>query len=98
MPIKDNKKTNRIYPVELKKEAVEMLQDGHSASSIVDRLGLSRTSLVYKWRDQLRGPATPETASTPAELKIRSLEAELLRVQRERDILKKALAILGRHE
>jgi transposase len=31
------------------------------------------------------------------EERVRQLEAELLRVERERDILKKALAIFGRH-
>jgi transposase len=30
--------------------------------------------------------------------RVRELEAELLRVERERDILKKALAIFGRNE
>lgn len=32
------------------------------------------------------------------EVRVRELETELRRVERERDVLKKALAILGRHE
>lgn len=98
MPSKDARRTNRIYPIELKQEAVQMLLDGHSATSIADRLGLSRTNLIYKWRDQLNVQGSSVSTASASELKIRSLEAELLRVQRERDILKKALAILGRNE
>lgn len=71
-----------------------MLLDGHSAKSVVDRLGLSGTNLLYRWKsDQLKksGPV----AST-LESRVRELEIELRRVERERDILKKALAIFGR--
>lgn len=98
MPSKDGRKSSRIYPVELKQEAVQMLDDGHSATEIARRLGLPRTNLIYKWRDQVSVQDVPKTTANAAERKIRELEAELLRVQRERDILKKALAILGRHE
>jgi transposase len=98
MPSKDARRTSRIYPIELKQEAVQMLLDGHSATSIADRLGLSRTNLIYKWRDQISAQGSSVSTASAAELKIRSLEAELIRVQRERDILKKALAILGRSE
>ena len=33
----------RVYPPELKKEAVQMLLDGHSAPSVAQSLGLSHT-------------------------------------------------------
>jgi transposase len=51
---------------------------------------------LYRWkRDQLErtGPI-----ATSLEARVRELEIELQRVQRERDILKKALAIFGRNE
>lgn len=98
MPSKDGRKASRIYPVELKQEAVQMLDDGHSATEIARRLGLPRANLIYKWRDQVSVQDVPKATPNAAERKIRELEAELQRVQRERDILKKALAILGRHE
>lgn len=98
MPSKDGRKTNRIYPVELKQEAVQMLNDGHSATEIARRLGLPRTNLIYKWKDQVSVQGEAKATPNASDLKIRELEAELLRVQRERDILKKALAILGHHE
>jgi transposase len=73
-----------------------MLLDGHTAASVVERLGLSSATLLYRWKqDQL---ATAGPAATSLEARVRELELELHRVERERDILKKALAIFGRHE
>ena len=95
MPAKGGKKPNRVYPLELKREAVQMLEDGHSATSIASRLGLPRTNLTYKWRDRFR---TQESSSEADVQDVEELQAELSRVRRERDILKKALSILGRSE
>ena len=95
MPQDKSRKPPRIYPLELKREAVQMHQDGHSAKAIADRLGLPRTNLIYKWRDQLKAQA--DSVSEPA-ADVAELQAELSRVRRERDILKKALSILGRNE
>lgn len=84
----------RRFTAEFKAEAVQMLLDGHSAGSISARLGLSSPNVLYRWkRDAIRqgGPA-----ATGLEGRVRELEAELKRVERERDILKKALSIFGR--
>mgnify|MGYP000072155286 CR=1 FL=1 len=73
-----------------------MILDGHSAASVAERLGLAGTNLLYRWkREELErtGPV-----ATSLEGRIRELEIELHRVERERDILKKALAIFGRNE
>jgi transposase len=86
----------REYPEELKAEAVQMYDDGHSARSIMDRLGLSSSSLVYRWREQRLKRTSPATSALEA--RVRELEQELHQVERERDILKKALAIFGRPE
>jgi transposase len=88
--------SRREFSEEFKREAVQMLLDGHSASSVCERLGLSGSNLLYRWkREQLErtGPV-----ATSLEARVRELESELQRVQRERDILKKALAIFGRHD
>lgn len=90
------KVSRREYADEFKQEAVQMLLDGHTASSVAQRLGLSGTNLLYRWkREQLErnGPV-----ATSLEARVRELESELHRVEREREILKKALAIFGRHE
>jgi transposase len=88
--------SRRIFTQEFKQEAVQMLLDGHTASSIVERLGISGTNVLYRWkREQLKcsGPIASAMDS-----KVRELENELRRVERERDILKKALSIVGRIE
>jgi transposase len=86
----------RRYTQEFKEEAVRMVLDGHSVSSVCERLGLSTPNLLYNWRRKLveRGGA----AAVSLESRVRELEAELRRVERERDILKKALSIFGRDE
>ena len=84
----------RTFSQEFKQEAVQMLLDGHSAVSVAERLGLPGPSLLYRWkRDALRhaGPAARTLGD-----RVSQLEEELRRVERERDILKKALAILSR--
>ena len=86
----------REFTDEFRREAVQMMLDGHTATSVAGRLGLSGTNLLYRWkRDQLErtGPV-----ATSLEARVRELEIELHRAERERDILKKALASFGRHE
>jgi len=86
--------SRRRYTEELKAEAVQMLLDGHSAVSVCERLGLSGVNLLYLWKRKLVHQGGP--AAVGLEARVRQLEAELRRVERERDILKKALSIFGR--
>ena len=84
----------RQFTAEFKADAVQMLFDGHTATSICERLGLSSPNLLYRWKQELvhKGGST----AVGLEARVRELEAELRRVERERDILKKALSIFGR--
>jgi transposase len=91
-----SKPVRRRFTDEFKEEAVQMLLDGHSASSVAARLGLEGTNSLYRWKRQFVRESGP--AASSLESRVRELEAELRRVERERDILKKALAIFGRHE
>lgn len=84
----------RRFTEEFKAEAVQMLLDGHTASSVCERLGLSGVNLLYAWKRRLLRQGGP--AAVGLEARVRELEAELRRVERERDILKKALSIFGR--
>jgi transposase len=88
--------SRRRFTDEFRRDAVQMLLDGHSAASIVERLGLSCPSILYRWKAQQLQHSGPIASSL--EGRVRELESELLRVTRERDILKKALAIFGRNE
>lgn len=86
-PLKDTSQSRRQYTDPFKRDAVQMLLDGHTATSVVDRLGLSGTNLLYRWkREQLRqsGPV-----ASSLDNRVKELEVELRRVERERDILKK---------
>ncbi len=93
---KTAKRTRRSFTDEFKREAVALLLDGHSASSVADRLGLANTNLLYRWKQAQLDESGPIASSLEA--RVHELEVELQRVMRERDILKKALAIFGRNE
>ncbi len=45
--------TSRQFDDEFKRDAVQMLLDGHPAASVVERLGLSGTNLLYRWKHEL---------------------------------------------
>jgi len=83
----------RVYSDELKAEAVQMPLDGHGAESAASNLGLSGAGLLYRWKAKLLEQSGPAAATL--ENRVRQLENELRRVERERDILKKALAIFS---
>ncbi|MFH1264583.1 MAG: transposase [Planctomycetota bacterium] len=83
----------RVYSDELKAEAVQMLLDGHNAESVASNLGLSGVSLLYRWKAKLLQQSGPAAASL--ENRVRQLKDNLRRVERERDILRKALAIFS---
>ena len=88
-----HKRPRRIYSDELKKEAVQMLLDGHAAPSVAENLGLPHASLLYRWKAQFLDQEG--AAASALELRVRQLEEQLRRTERERDILKKALAIFS---
>ena len=93
---KTAKRTRRSFTDEFKREAVALLLDGHSASSVADRLGLANSNLLYRWKQAQLDASGPIASSLEA--RVHELEVELQRVMWERDILKKALAIFGRNE
>ncbi len=90
------KPSRRQYTDEFKEEAVQLLLDGYTAPQVVDRLGISNVNVLYRWKQEQLEKSGPVASSLEA--KIKDLEAGLRRVERERDILKKALAIFGRNE
>ena len=93
----------RNYTKEFKLEAVRMLNEGRSAISIGESLGVSSTSL-YRWRKELEesgdiaAPGRVQEASTDPEKEIQRLRKELEQVKQDRDILKKAAAYFAKHQ
>ena len=92
---KPKTRRRRIYSEEFRQEAVQLLLDGHSATSVASRLGLSGANLLYRWKKESVGRAG-KVGRTLGD-RVSELQDELRRVERERDILKKALAILSRN-
>ena len=92
-PIRRKRGARRSYDEDLKAEAVQMLLDGHSAASVAKNLGLSGANLLYRWKSKILKESGP--AATALDSRVQQLEEELHRVERERDILKKALAIFS---
>jgi len=90
------KKARRTFTKEFKQEAVQMLLDGHTTSSVSKNLGIDNTNLLYRWKAELVTEGGPVAETLDAE--VRELREELQRTKRERDILKKALAIFSQQE
>ena len=93
-------KNGRRFDEEFKRDAVAMVKSGErSAQQLSQELGVSVWSL-QRWNKEfsIGGPTGPGTlgSSEPASvLEIARLRRELEFVTRQRDILKKALGILG---
>ena len=93
---KSSKRSRRTFTKEFKQEAVQMILDGHSASSVSKNLGIGNTNLIYRWKAELIDASGPVAEALDDE--VRQLREELQRTRRERDILKKALAIFSQQE
>ncbi len=52
---KRRSQVRRVYTDEFRQEAVQMLLDGHAAGSVCERLGLSGTNLLYRWKKKILG-------------------------------------------
>ncbi len=78
------RRTRRVYDEQFKSEAVQMLIDGHSAQSIVERLGISGTNLLYRWKNQQLENAGP--VGEVLDSRVQELETQLRRTERERDV------------
>lgn len=86
----------RKFTAEFKKEAVQMMLDGHSAASIARNLGMKNPNVLYRWKAEALSRSGP--AAQVLDSQVSELRDELVRTRRERDILKKALAIFSQQE
>ena len=93
---KSRKQSRRTFSKEFKREAVQMVLDGYSPSSVSKNLGLGNTNLIYRWKAELIDESGPVAEAFDDE--VRQLREELQRTRRERDILKKALTIFSQQE
>jgi transposase len=99
---KNTKKTRRKYDAAFKDEVLKMVTSGRPVPEIAQALGVG-DNLIYRWKNAAKsekGKGNNRTNGSEqlpdAFLEIERLKAELRRTEQERDILKKALGILGR--
>jgi hypothetical protein len=62
-------KARRVYDEDFKREAVQMLQDGYSATSVAERLGISCPSTIRRWKSQQLADAGPMASAMDSRLK-----------------------------
>ena len=89
-----NQKPRRQYDAEFKKNALQLISDGRSVSSVAQSLGVSE-GLFYNWKSKAKKAALTKPQSE-ANAEIARLKKQLAEVEMERDILKKALGIFSR--
>lgn len=95
------KKTRERYTKQFKLDVIQQSYQRENISKLARELGL-RPALIYKWRaaygagssDSFPGKGVEKL--TPAQQKVRELEAQLAETRMERDILKKAIGIFGK--
>jgi transposase len=98
---KKTKQTRRKYDATFKEEVLKMVASGRPVSEVAQALGVGE-NLIYRWKkgaqNATKGDAGPKATNNlpEATAEIERLKAELRRTEQERDILKKALGILGR--
>ncbi|SEL82476.1 transposase [Atopomonas hussainii] len=89
----------RAFSTDFKLEAASLVLDqGYSITDACKSVGVGPTAM-RRWVDQLRderGGVTPQRskAMTPEQQRIQELESQVRRLEREKEILKKATALL----
>lgn len=89
----------RKYDESFKAEVLEMVAHGQAASQVAQNLGISE-SLIYKWKNKTDRAkqitkGRNETALGDVVAENVQLKSQLRRTEMERDILKKAMAIVS---
>jgi transposase len=87
------KKRHRKYDSDFKAEALRQVSNGRSIPEVAQSLGIAE-NLLYNWRAQQKSQMSTTDLNTTSELE--QLRKQLKAVETERDILKKALHIVGR--
>ena len=91
-------KKRKTFSPEFRLEAAGLVVDqGYTVKAACDAMGVSKTSMenwVRQLRQERRGQTTMATAMTSDQRRIQELEKQLRRVEMEKEILKKATALL----
>ena len=82
------KRQYRKYDTEFKKSAISQIESGRSVQDVSIGLGVS-TGLLYKWKEQFG----TDKGSAESSEDTRHLEKRIKELEKDNEILKKALAI-----
>jgi transposase len=88
----------REYTTEFKELAVKRVKDGQTAGAVAKDLGLIEQTLRnwVKAADSGKFAKAGGKAITPEQMELSRLQAEVVRLKRENEILKKATAYFAR--
>ena len=101
VPFMEQGKKQRKYDPEFKQEVLRLVAEGGSISQVAQDLGIT-VDLIYAWRKREKRQigavafAASGGKTLTREEEIKALREELATTKRERDILKKALAIFSK--
>ena len=88
----------RTFTPEFKLEAAQLVvQQNYSVREAANAMNVGKSSMdkwVRQLRNELNGTATHPTALTPDQQRIKELERRIRRIELEKEILKKATALL----
>ena len=88
----------RTFTPEFKLEAAQLVvQQNYSIREAANAMNVGKSTMdkwVRQLRNELNGTATHPTALTPDQQRIKELEKRIRRIELEKEILKKATALL----
>jgi transposase len=91
-------KKRKTFSPEFRLEAAALVVDqGYTVKAACDAMGVSKSTMenwVRQLRQERRGQTPKASAMTPDQRRIQELEKQLRRVETEKEILKKATALL----
>ena len=92
------KKRRPNFTPEFRLECAQLVVDqGYSVKDAADAMGVAKSSMdnwVRQLKKERNGVAPKGTPMTPEQLKIRELEKKIRLIEEEKEILKKATALL----
>ena len=90
-------KSRPPYPVEFRREAVQMVRSGRKVSDVATSLGVTEQSLrAWVKRDQLERRERDDGLTLVERDELRELRRKVKRLEQERDLLKRAAAFFAR--
>jgi Transposase and inactivated derivatives len=87
-------KNGNRYSEDFRKMIVRLYHAGQSVSELVSEYGVSDVS-IYNWIREYKH-INPEDSESPTMKEVSELQKEIIRLKRENEILKKAIAVFAK--